>query len=279
MIMKKVFHQIGNILKKINNNHIDQYTAQCAYFTILSFIPFMILILTLTKYIGIGQDDLFFVLNKILPSNILSDTVLGIVKEVYSKSLGTITVSILFILWSAGRGFLALCKGLDSAYEVEENKMFMHFRLKATICTIAFVALIIATLLLVVFGNSINGMLQEKFNIVSNVLNIILKSKHILAILILTFVFSLAYRFIPNHGYRFKDQLPGALLAAIACDIISLFYSIYVEIFTGFSVMYGSLTSIVLAMMWLYACMYCILIGAMINKKISKRNMEKSIKE
>ncbi len=274
--MKEIIQRFTILINKMNQKHIDQYTAQCAYFTILSFIPIIMLILTLTKYLGIEQETLFFILNEVFPSNTLNDIVLGIVKEVYSKSIGTITISAIFILWSAGKGFLALCKGLSAAYEIPQNNKFIYFRIKATVCTIIFIALIIGTLSLIVFGNSINGILQEKFHIVSNIFNIILKSRHVLAILILTFVFTIAYEFIPKHGYKIILQLPGAFIAAIACDIISIFYSVYVDVFTGFSVMYGSLTSIVLAMMWLYACMYSILLGANINqiilenKKLSK---------
>lgn len=271
--MKKIIKELTIWIEEINKKHIDQYTSQCAYFTILSFIPIMILILTLTKYVGIEQDTLFFVLNKLLPSNILNDAVLGIVKEVYSKSIGTITISAIFILWSAGKGFLALCKGLDVAYDVPENKKFMYFRIKATICTILFIIFIIGTLLLIVFGNSINGILQERFHIVSELFNNILKLKHIVVIFSLAIIFIFAYQFIPKHDYKIKKQIPGAILAAIACDVISIFYSVYVNVFTGFSVMYGSLTTIVLAMMWLYACMYCILLGAMINQKLAKKMM------
>ncbi len=269
--MKKIINQLTKFIEQINKKHIDQYTSQCAYFTILSFIPIVILILTLTKYVGIEQDTLFFILDQILPSNILNDAVLGIVKEVYSKSVGTITISAIFILWSAGKGFIALCKGLDIAYNIEESKKFMYFRIKATICTILFIILIIGTLLLIVFGNSINIILQERFYLVSNIFNSLLKLRHIIVILVLTIIFMLAYKFIPKHGYKIKKQIPGALLAAIACDVISIFYSVYVDVFTGFSVMYGSLTTIVLAMMWLYACMFCVLLGAMINEELIKR--------
>ena len=99
---------IKELFEKIKNNHIDEYTAQCAYFTLLAFIPLLILIITLTKYIGIGQETLFYILNELMSRNILNDTILGIVKEVYSKSLGTITISAVFVLWSAGKGFFAL---------------------------------------------------------------------------------------------------------------------------------------------------------------------------
>ena len=275
--MKKFINNISILFERINKLHIDEYTAGCAYYTILAFIPLVMLILTLTKYIGIEQQTLFFILNEIIPSNILNDAVLGIVKEVYSKSVGTITLSAVFVLWSAGKGFFALCKGLSTVYDVEESNNLMHFRIRAIISTLIFIMAIILTLLLLVFGNSINLILQKKFNVFSRIINILLKSKILIGIITLTITFTIMYRFIPKHKYKLKTQIPGAILSAISCNVISIFYSIYVDLFTGFSVMYGSLTTIVLAMMWLYGCMYSILIGGVINKLILENKEKKLI--
>lgn len=277
--MKNLMNKITIILEKINEKHIDQYTAQCAYFTILSFIPIVMLILTLTKYIGINQDTLFQIISNLFSSNLLNDAILGIVKEVYSKSLGTITISVIFVLWSAGNGFVALCKGLNAAYDSTEPKRFIYYRVKGILSTIIFIVVIILMLLLLVFGNSINTFLQEKLNIFSDVINLVLKSKLLISTIVLICIFTIMYRFIPKHKYKLLYQIPGAFLAAVACDVISIFYSLYVNIFTGFSIMYGSLTTVVLAMMWLYACMYSILLGAVINQmfceKRSKNEDEK----
>ena len=154
----------------------------------------------------------------------------------------------------------------------------MYFRIKATICTIVFIVLIILMLLIVVFGNQINIILQEKFNIFSTAINALLKNKVLITTIILFFVLLNVYKFIPKHKYKMVYQIPGAIFAAIACNVISIFYSIYVNLFTGFSVMYGSLTTIVLAMMWIYACMYSILLGATINKIISEILSKRFIK-
>lgn len=273
--MKKAINQSKMLIGKLQKNHIGEYTASSAYFTLLAFIPFIMLILTLTKYIGIEESTLFFIIDRIAPSNMLNDAVLGIIREVYSKSVGTITISVVFVLWSAGKGFLALCKGLNAAYEIKEEKKYMYFRIKATICTIIFIVLIILALVLLVFGNRINLILQEKFNIFSRLINIILKSKILISTIILFIVFVNVYKFIPKHGYKFKYQILGAMFAAVACNIVSIFYSIYVNVFRGFSVLYGSLTTVVLAMMWLYACMYSILLGATFNKIISEKMSKK----
>ena len=264
-------NRMKNLLNKIKDNHIEEYTAGCAYYTILAFIPLMMLILTLTKYVGINEQTLFSIFNEWIPRSILNDAIMGIVKEVYSKSVGTITLSAIFVLWSAGKGFFALCKGLNAAYEVEEEKRYLHFRIRAIISTIIFIFAIVLSLLVLVFGNSIHLMLQEKFHIFSSILYFVLKIKLFISTIVLSIVFMIMYQFIPNHHYQLKNQIPGAIIASIVCNILSIFYSIYVEVFTGFSVMYGSLTTIVLAMMWLYACMYSILLGAIINKDILQK--------
>lgn len=274
--MNNIISIVKILLKKIKNNHIDEYTASSAYFTILAFIPLIMLVLTLTKYVGIEQTTLFSIIEKLVPSNILNDAVLGIVKEVYSKSVGTITISAIFVLWSAGKGFWALCNGLNSAYEIPESNKFMYSRIRGMICTIIFIICIVLTLLLLVFGNSINSLLKEKFNIVNELITILLKSKILISIITLFIIFIIMYKFIPQHSTKLKYQIPGAVFAAVACNVISIFYSIYVNLFTGFSVMYGSLTTVVLAMMWVYACMYSILLGATINKILLENFVKKS---
>lgn len=267
--MEKVIKQVNLFLEKLNKNKIGEYTAGCAYYTILAFIPLLILILTLTKYVGI--DDSFFIaiLQGMIPSAILNEAVISVVKEVYSKSVGTITISAVITLWSAGKGFFGLCKGLNSAYEVRKGKnKYVIYRLRALVCTIIFILAVVATLMLLVFGNSINNILQGKFNIFSKIINIVLKCRSLISIIILSLIFAVMYKFIPKRKHKLKNQIPGAVLAAIACNVISILFGIYVDSFTGFSIMYGSLTTIVLAMMWVYACMYSILLGATINKMI-----------
>ena len=268
--MKKTINKIKVLLKNINISSIDVHAAGCAYYTILAFIPLILLIVTLTKYFGIDENLFIFILEGMIPSNILNEAVISIVKEVQSKSVGTITISALVTLWSAGKGFLALCKGLSVAYDVESENRYIRFRLRALISTIIFIFGVVITLLLLVFGNSINLFLQERFNIFSKIINFILESKILISIVALSIIFSVVYRFVPKHKYKFKYQIPGAVISAISCNIISIFFAAYVDLFTGFSLMYGSLTTIVLAMMWVYWCMYSILVGAVINKMIAE---------
>ena len=73
------------------------------------------------------------------------------------------------------------------------------------------------------------------------------------------------YKFLPNHIVQLKVQLMGAAFSAVGWMIVSWIFSVYLDIFKGFSSMYGSLTTIVLIMLWLYFCMYILLFGGDVN--------------
>ena len=84
--MNIVWENIKRFFIKLDEHHISEYTAQCAYYTILSFIPFIMLIVTLIQYTGISQNTLNAVIQKLIPET-MSDTTMGIIQEVYSKSI------------------------------------------------------------------------------------------------------------------------------------------------------------------------------------------------
>ena len=67
-----------------------------------------------------------------------------------------------------------------------------------------------------------------------------------------------------------KKQLPGAVFTACGWQLISFVFSIYLDVFTGFSTMYGSLTTIILILLWFYMCMYVILLGGEINALLER---------
>ena len=69
---------------------------------------------------------------------------------------------------------------------------------------------------------------------------------------------------LPNKKLTFKSQIPGAAICGVAWYIFSIGVSIYVDYFNGFS-MYGSLTTIALIMLWLYFCMYIMMMSAEVN--------------
>ena len=125
------------------------------------------------------------------------------------------------------------------------------------------------SLVLSVFGNSLSVIVYEHIPFMSKVMNFIIRIRTCLTLVVLTFFWDLVYKFLPNRSNRGKTtlqkQLPGAFFTASGWLLLSFFFSVYLDIFTGFTSMYGSFTTIILIMLWLYGCMYIILLGGEIN--------------
>ena len=277
MNIKNKFSKVQEVLINMEEDHISESAAQCAYYVILSFVPFVILLMTLLQYTSIQTEELFNIISKILPSY-MNEMIMGIIMEVNSKSIGTISLSLIFVFLSADRGLFALIKGLHQVYNFSDNerKSILYLKLMSMVKTICFIILIVISLVVLVFGSTIVSTMQEQFGLLKNYTIIY----EIIAYLILLFVafimFLCIYKFIPGYKITFKSQIRGAIFGSIALNIVSFGFSKFLGVFKGFSTIYGSLTTLMLVMMWIYAIFYIIFIGAEINKiySIKKINIK-----
>ena len=192
--------------------------------------------------------------------------------QVYNQSGGIISLTIIVALWSAGKGVLALTTGLNCVYDCKETRNYIILRIRATFYTVAFIIVIIFLRVLSVFGNTLNLFVTENYTLMERFVDQIMQIRGIITPVLL-FVFTMMiYKFLPNHIVQLKVQLMGAAFSAVGWMIVSWIFSVYLNIFKGFSSMYGSLTTIVLIMLWLYFCMYILLLGGEVN--VILRDME-----
>lgn len=277
--MKKLYDKIMQVTTDIGNDHVGAYAAQTAYFLMLCFIPIILLLLTLVRYTPVTKADVMTAVIQVFPSSVDS-MVTSIVNQVYNQSMGIIPVTVIIALWSAGKGVLAMSSGLNSVYKCSETRNYVFLRLRATLYTILFILVIIFLLLLSVFGNSLNYFVAEHIPLFRNLADWLIRARIFITPAVLMIFSLLIYKFLPNRKDRLIKQLPGAVFAAIGWMVVSWIFSVYVDVFQGFSNMYGSLTTIVLIMLWMYFCMYSILLGAEVNvmlydKMFVDKNMEK----
>ena len=83
-----------------------------------------------------------------------------------------------------------------------------------------------------------------------------IRDRNIITPIVMIVFLLLIYKFLPNRRDTYKRQLPGAVFSTLGWMVISWVFSVYVDVFQGFSSMYGSLTTIMLIMMWMYSVSY-----------------------
>lgn len=265
--MKKVKNYYDNIMKYTDDiaaDHVGAYAAQTSYFFMLCMIPIILLLLTLVQYTPVTKADVMTAVIQVFPTSVDS-LITSIVNQVYNQSTGVIPITIIVALWSAGKGVLAITTGLNCVYKCRETRNYIFLRIRATIYTLMFLVVILLLLILSVFGNSLNIFIAEHVPIMKRFADKLIEVRIIITPVVLIVFSLLSYKFLPNRRDKLLRQLPGAVFTAIGWMVVSWIFSVYVDIFKGFSSMYGSLTTIVLIMLWMYFCMYSLLLGGELN--------------
>jgi len=263
--MLEFIRLIKDMNEKIKESHLSAYAAQSAYFIILSAVPFVMFLLTILNFINFDANGLIVSIVGAAPSE-TSDILLNILEGINVNSSGAIlSFSIIALLWSAGKGVMAITKGLNSVYGIPETRHYVILRLVSTFYTLMFAVIIIFTLAFLVFGNKIYLWICTVLPFLDNVAAFIISARTILSLLILTIFFVFLYKFLPNRKCTLKRQLPGAIFTASGWMISSYIFSVYVDYSPGLSYMYGSLTGLIILMLWLYFCMNLLFLGAEIN--------------
>ena len=261
---KGALHLALGFMERMRKDHVSAYAAQAAYFLIMSFIPVVLFLTAIVHYTPLTYREVRQAIMSVVPEN-LQGFVLNIVAEVFSKSAAVLPLSALVALWSSGKGMQALINGLNTIYHVKETRNWLVNRIYSMFYMFLFVLALIASLLLLVMGNRIHVLISGYVPFLGNVIGRILGAKTFLVFVMLFFVFLVLYRYLPNRRASLKSQVPGAFLTAVAWSVFSYLFSLYFTFFPDFSIMYGSLSTLILVMVWLYFCMNLLLYGAEIN--------------
>lgn len=262
--------------QKLREVSISAYSGLAAYMLILSFFPFIMFLLALLQHTPLSQELFISVVESFLPASFHS-FMSSIINGIFQMNSATLLpVTVITALWLGSKSFLALIHGLNAVYEIEESRNYFVLRLLAVFYTILFAVLLLATLALLVFGNLLFYELTQQFPFIEEILLPIISLRSLLSFLIMLLFFTALYRNIPNHRLRssqkkdgskssFSDHFPGALLATTGWMGFSFLYSYYVDHFSNYASFYGTMTVIALLMVWLYACMYMLFFGGLLN--------------
>ncbi len=254
-------YDFGRHMRKKN---ISSFAASTAFFLFLSLIPMLMLLCSIIPYTPLTEANLMSAATEISP-DAMNSLLISIIRDVYDKSVGLVSASAIITLWSAGKGMLALMRGLNAVNAVEESRSYVVLRMVACLYTVLMLVAVLLSLLIMVFGKSIVGIIVGVIPQTSYLFDLLIHFRTLLVWAVLTVVIALLYAYVPGTRLGFKMQLPGAVFAAVAWSVMTWAFSIYIDEFNGFNT-YGSLTTIIILMLWLYTAMYIILVGAYINR-------------
>jgi membrane protein len=266
---RKKFFFVKNFIIMLKNsmikNNVPVHSAEAAFFIIIAFLPTMMLLLTLLNYLPFSDEQVQgFSVDFLTPQ--VSAFVESLLEEVHQKTTGAvISVATITALWAASRGLLAIIKGLNSIYGIIEKRGFIKMRLVTMLYMLAFMVTLIITLVVLVFGGAIANWLLDFFPFLEDHSTFFTWTRWLFGFCLLVLFFWVLYSFAPGRKTRSVKEFPGAFLCAAGWVGFSALYSVYINNFANYSYLYGSLTAIILLMLWLYFCMNIMFFGAQFN--------------
>jgi membrane protein len=278
-MMKSSLKLIGLLTKKIDDDHVAAFSAQAAFFIIISFFPFIMLLLSILQFFPIAESSMLRIFTEIFPTAIHS-LIISIITEIYDSAASTtiISVTVITTLWSAGKGFLAVMRGLNSVYEINETRNGLMLRAIAALYTLIFAVMVLVTMTLFVFGNRLYFWIERKLPVFVDTALVIISLRTIVGLIVLIIFFLIIYTVIPNRKTKLMRQMPGAMLCSGGWMGFSYAFSFYIDNYSNYASTYGSLTAVVLFMLWLYFCMYILFLGAEFNLLFENKAFLQKIK-
>ena len=254
------------IFDKFSRDEMSVYAAQVSFFIILAAFPFLMLLLAVIQLIPfINESDLLKILVDLVP-NTLDALVINVIETIYSGSpVAILSATAVAALWSSSRGMLSIERGLNRVYDVKIQRNYIYRRIICSGYTIVFSLVCVLSLVLLVFGEMLQRQLLVWFPMLSRFSFMISQGRTIFTLFLLIIFFVGLYTFLPFKKQKIRYQFPGAAFAALGWSLFSIAFSIYFKYFKSYANMYGSLTAIVLLMLWLYFCICILFLGAEIN--------------
>lgn len=255
---------IKDIIEKFNQRSIGTYASSTAFFLLLSIVPLLILFSSAFTAAGLTKSLIMDLLSYIPPleSNELVERIINEAFQISSNTLLPATVVVL--IWSCSRSMLALIYGLNMIYGIKETKNYFYLRFLATLYTFLLILLFIAMFVLMVFGNLIIDLMSENLSKLRFGFMIAYQFRYLIIMIAGILIVTLIYKLVPNERHDYLLQVPGAVFTMIAWIILTAFFSLFVDA-TTYSAYYGSLAVTIIGMMWIYWCIYLMLVGAFIN--------------
>lgn len=256
---------IKELYGRANEHNLTAYSAQMAYFFLLSIFPFLIILFALLGRLQITYDVFSSAYMQVVPTEAYS-IIDSYIKNLLAAKLETILpISLLASLWTASKAVNALERALNQAYEVPQPRKYIYGRLLGMLVTILLMLILIIALILPSMGSGFTALLSNHIRFTPGFELFISYGRWLMLLTFFMLILAMIHSWLPNIHMQFKDVLPGVVFTMAGWMCLSLGFSYFVQLATNISFVYGSLGAVITLMIWLYCVGILIMLGAELN--------------
>jgi len=259
-------------------DNITVVAAGVAFFSLLAVFPLISAAISLFGFFANPGDidDISETVRALMPGeafDVIQRQIVTVL-DAPDQAVGIgIIISLSVAVFSAGAGIRAMMRAMNIAYREIEKRNFFLFYLYAGLMTLGSFVFIWLSLVVIVGIPSV-----LKFLYLDGIVNFVaLTLPWILLVLVFGFAVGVMYRFGPSRRPARKRWIyPGMTVATISWLIISYGFSKFVAEFGNYNATYGSLSAVVILLVWLWLTANVIIFGAELNAELERQTIADS---
>lgn len=262
------------LVLRIIKNDIPGTSAQMSYYLVMAFFPFIIFLITTLSYSNLFEYSLPDFLARIMPEN-TADFLINIIDELLEARSGSLlSVSMLTTIFFASKGVNAIIIGINRSFLVTENRGFFKKTAISFIFTILFAFSINFLFIFIIMGQVITELVVIFLGITDFSAQLWGLIRIGITLGFIFLVISFVYIYFPNLKPRLKikDVIWGSIFSTLFWLISSFLFSFYVNNFSNYTLIYGSIAGIIVFLLWLFISSIILLTGAEINALLKTMN-------
>ncbi len=268
-------------IQGIFKDKIGRKAAAISWSFVLALFPFVLFLLSILPYLP-HYDKLQFyifevVLQNVFPGKIEKDVVDYIQNSIIPNTNGLNNLTIILALVFATNGTFAVIDGFNENSEEKHNDV-KEFII-AFFITVGFVSVVLLSLFGVYYSEVVLKLFTPNYDISWFVENLTKIISFISFPLFYFLLLSLFYWAGTVKITKFRQAMPGALLTTVLFFTTTYFFAIFVGNFARYNVLYGSIGTMILMMVWVNVNVYLLLFGNELNFALRRVRLEKLISD
>lgn len=274
--MKNIFKKetIKNFIDIISKQDVRVLPGTIAFFLFMSIVPIIMLGAFIFSKFSFELINVFDIFKEMIPNDVYK-LLAPIISNIEFGNLSGWYIILGLVLASNGTHSIILAS--NKLYGIE-NKGYIYRRIKALIMILAASTVFFFILFVLGFGNSILKFVLslEIFNEIGNTIyNIFIILKWPIAFVVIAILIKVLYTLAPDKKIPSKYVDRGAIFTTIGWVIATAIYSYYATNVANYDLIYGSLSSIIVLLIWVYVMSYILVLGIAINTNIYELEMKK----
>lgn len=250
---------------------VGRDSAALTYYLLFTLFPLMVFISTLLGILDLDVAGITHLLSQLVPGDVVSvlEAYLEYVSANVSRQL--LWFSLVFSIWFPMRATSCLLHSLRKAFGIGPPRKMFLYQLGVFLFTIWLILTIGLTLLLAVVGRRALEFISALVTLPAGFVDLWSYLRFIVLGVVMFLLLTVLYMLAQGQRRPLKEVVPGVATSLAAWMALSIAFSYYVEHFANYSVLYGSIATVVVLLLWLYMSGTVLIMGAEFSAVLLQR--------